>query len=165
MEDRVDLGPAEQILVETEETDDGSVSYKEQLIPILQKIQQSYGYLPGPVLTLLSSRSGIPMSRIYGVISFYAQFYLEPHGKHTVLCCRGTACHVRGGNKVLRAVSDGLDIDVGQTTDDGMFSLETVACLGACAVSPVMVVDETYYGKMTPQLSGQILQRIAGEDS
>jgi NADH:ubiquinone oxidoreductase subunit E len=98
---------------------------------------------------------------MYGVITFYAQFYLEPHGKHTVRCCRGTACHVRGGKKVINEVKSTLAIEDGETSDDMLFSLETVACLGACALSPVMVVDNTYYGKMTPRRAAQILQHLA----
>jgi NADH-quinone oxidoreductase subunit E len=130
------------------------------LIPLLQEIQEAYGYLPPPVLGWASERTGIPTSRMYGVITFYAQFYTEPHGKHLVRCCRGTACHVRGGKKILNTVRNLLGIEEGESTEDMLFSLETVACLGACALSPVMVVDNTYYGKMTGRRAEQILQRM-----
>ena len=130
------------------------------LIPLLQEIQEGYGYLPPPVLSWVSERTGIPASRMYGVITFYAQFYTEPHGKHLVRCCRGTACHVRGGKKILNTVRNLLGIEEGESTEDMLFSLETVACLGACALSPVMVVDKGYYGKMTGRRAEQILQRM-----
>jgi len=107
----------------------------------------------------------IPLSRIYGVVSFYAQFYTEPHGRHTVRCCRGTACHVRGGKKVIQAVGDALNLDDGETSEDMMFSFETVACLGACALSPVVVIDGAYYGKVTPRRIQTVLSRIIADES
>ena len=133
----------------------------DDLIPILQEIQEAYGYLPAEVLRWVSEHTGIPTSRMYGVITFYAQFYLKPHGKHTVRCCRGTACHVRGGKKIINAVKGQLGIEDGATTADMFFSFETVACLGACALSPVMVVDKVYHGKMTPRVAEQILQQLS----
>ncbi len=155
----LDLAPAQKVLDEMGEVADGD------LIPLLQNLQDAYGYLPPPVLTWASEQTGIPASRIYGVVTFYAQFYLEPHGKHIVRCCRGTACHVRGGRKLIDAVRSSLGIDDGETTDDMQFSLETVACLGACALAPVMVVDGTYYGKTTPRRAEEILKRITREES
>jgi NADH:ubiquinone oxidoreductase subunit E len=149
-----DLSPAKTILSNRK-----SVS-ADDLIPILQEIQEAYGYLPADVLHWVSERTGIPASRMYGVITFYAQFYLQPHGKHTVRCCRGTACHVRGGKKIINVVRGQLGIEDGATTADMLFSFETVACLGACALSPVMVVDNTYHGKMTPRMAEQILQQL-----
>jgi NADH:ubiquinone oxidoreductase subunit E len=150
----VDLGPAKTILSNRKRVT------ADDLIPILQEIQEAYGYLPAAVVRWVSERSGIPASRMYGVITFYAQFYLQPHGKHTIRCCRGTACHVRGGKKIINAVKGQLGIEDGATSDDMLFSLETVACLGACALSPVMVVDNVYHGKMTPRLAEQILQQL-----
>lgn len=132
----------------------------DDLIPILQEIQEAYGYLPAEVLRWVSGRTGIPASRMYGVITFYAQFYLKPHGKHTVRCCRGTACHVRGGKKIINTVKGQLGIEDGQSTPDMLFSFETVACLGACALSPVMVVDNTYHGKMTPRVAELVLRQL-----
>ena len=130
------------------------------LIPILQEIQAACGYLPRPVLLEMSRRTGIAASRIYGVATFYEQFHLEPHGRHTVRCCRGTACHVREGARVIKAVKQHLGVEEGQTTSDMQFTLETVACLGVCALSPVMVIDNTYYGKMTPHRARTILQSM-----
>lgn len=138
-----DLEPLSKILADRPVTDSSS------LIPILQDIQEAYRYLPPDVLKELSRRTGIPASQIYGVATFYEQFYLEPHGKHTVRCCRGTACHVRGGHGMIRAVKSILGIEEGETTEDMLFTFETVACLGACALAPVMVINGVYYGKMT----------------
>ena len=121
----------------------------DNLIPVLHEIQQVYGYLPAEVLSELSRRSGIAASRIYGVVTFYEQFYLEPHGRHTVRCCRGTACHVKGGQRIIKTIQQSLGVEPGETTEDMEFTFETVACLGACALAPVMVVDGTYYGKNT----------------
>ncbi len=162
----VDLAPAEAILSElVRSRGDGRGRVpRDALLPLLQEIQAAYGYLPGPVLARASERTGIPLSRMYGVATFYAQFYMQPHGKHTVRCCRGTACHVRGGKKVINAVRGALGVEDGQTTEDMLFSLETVACLGACALSPVMVVDNTYYGKMTPRRAEQILRQMQKEE-
>ncbi len=127
------------------------------LIPILQKIQDGYGYLPKDVVMEMSERTGIAASQIYGVATFYEQFHLEPHGKHTVRCCRGTACHVKGGKSMIKTISRELDVEEGETTEDMEFTFETVACLGACALSPVMVIDGNYYGMMTKQKAKDIL--------
>lgn len=120
------------------------------LIALLQEIQQLFGYLPEETLAIVSKRLKIPMSRIYSVVTFYSQFYLERRGRNIIRACRGTACHVRGGKAVLEAIEKKLEIADGQTTPDYRFTLETVACLGACAMGPVVLVDSTYHGKMTP---------------
>ena len=136
-----------------------------KLIEALQSVQERFGYLPVAALEQISRRLCVPLSRIYGVVSFYAQFYTEPRGRHTIRCCRGTACYVRGGKAVIQAVCNALGIEDGETTDDLMFSFETVACLGACALAPVMVVDETYHGKTTPRLVKQVINRIITAES
>ncbi len=164
----VDLTPARAILERREKAlpsgqGPRSAASGDDLIPLLQEIQNAYGYLPEAALSWVSGQTGIPTSRIYGVITFYAQFYTEPHGKHTVRCCRGTACHVKGGKKVLQAVKSTLMLEEGRTSKDMLFSLETVACLGACALSPVMMVGSTYYGKMTPRRAQQILGSLKEE--
>ena len=163
----IDLGPAESILDKIEEARRaaGGRVTTDDLIPLLQELQEAYGYLPPPVLMWVSERTGIPTSRMYGVITFYGQFYLEPHGKHTVTFCRGTSCHVRGGKKALDMTKSLLGIDDGETTDDMLFSLETVACVGACALSPVMVVDGKYYGKLTPRGAERVLRQLMQEES
>ena len=136
------------------------------LVPILQQVQKAYGYLPKPILMAVSDRTGISASQIYGVATFYEQFYLEPHGRHTIRCCRGTACHVKGGPNIIKTIKRKLGIEPGETTDDMEFSFETVACLGACALAPVMVIDGTYYGKMSYRKVGLIVDsvRTAGKE-
>ncbi len=129
------------------------------LIPMLQQVQEVYGYLSQEVLAAVSKEVHIPLSRIYGVVTFYAQFYTTPRGRHTVRVCRGTACHVRGGKNVLRAVQEYLGIGEGETTPDFKFTFETVACLGACALSPVVLVDKNYYGKLTPGRVEHVLKQ------
>ncbi len=130
-----------------------------ELIPILQKIQESYGYLPPSVMMAVSDRTGIAASRIYGVATFYEQFYLEPHGRHTVRCCRGTACHVKGGRDIIRAISRILGVQEGETTEDMRFTFETVACLGTCFLGPVMMVNNDYYGHLASNKVRDILER------
>ncbi len=130
------------------------------LIPILQKIQDSYGYLPRTVLMELSKRTAIPASRIYGVATFYEQFHLEPNGRHTVRCCRGTACHVKGAVGIAEAIERSLGIKDGETSKDMQFTFETVACLGTCALAPVMMVNGTYHGKMTPKHIQTIIESL-----
>jgi NADH-quinone oxidoreductase E subunit len=131
------------------------------LIPILQEAQEIYGYLSEDVLNHIGKRLHVPRSKIFGVITFYAQFYTTPRGRHTVRVCRGTACHVRGGKYVLRAVEQNLGIKENETTPDFKFTFETVACLGACALSPVLLVDKNYYGKLTPAKVEQVLKQYA----
>jgi NADH-quinone oxidoreductase subunit E len=131
------------------------------LIPILQEAQEIYGYLPEGILSCISQKLKIPQSRIYGVVTFYAQFYLTARGRHTVRVCKGTACHVRGGKNVLKAVQQVLGVGENETTPDYKFTFETVACLGACALSPVLLVDHTYYGKLTPVKVDKILKQYA----
>ncbi len=131
------------------------------LIPILQEAQEIYGYLSEEVLNYLGKQLHIPASRIFGVITFYAQFYTTPRGRHTVRVCRGTACHVRGGKHILKAVQQNLGIGENETTPDFKFTFETVACLGACALSPVLLVDKNYYGKLTPAKVEQVLKQYA----
>ena len=147
----VDLAPAERILQEA-----GSVAPGD-LIPLLQKLQDAYGYLPPDVLKEVSERIGIPTSRMYGVITFYAQFSLAPRGRHTIRCCCGTACHVRGCNEVAEAILRDLGVEVGGTTTDQRFTVENVACLGTCFLAPVMMVDNEYFGLLTPMKAREIL--------
>jgi len=135
------------------------------VIGLLQEVQDRFRYLPPVALKELSRRTRIPLSRIYGVVSFYEQFYTEPRGLHSVRCCRGTACHVRGGQRVINAIEQTLGIRDGETTSDMMFSFDTVACLGACALAPLAVVDGVYHGKMTPRSAEKILRSIAPAES
>ena len=143
--------------------DELNVSPDSNLIGVLQQVQDSFGYLSPAALKEISRRTKIRLSRIYGVVTFYAQFYTEPRGRHTIRVCRGTACYVRGGRRVLNAVKTGLGIEEEETTEDMMFTLQTVACLGACALGPVMVVDSTYHGKMDPRKAVSVLQMYRDE--
>ncbi len=132
---------------------------EDKLIPILQGIQNAYGYLPESILTELDRRTGIPVSKLYGVATFYEQFYLVPHGKHTVKCCRGTACHVKGAAGIAEAIEKSLGVGDGQTTEDMRFTFETVACLGTCFLAPVMMVDNDYYGHLDANSISEILDK------
>jgi len=133
---------------------------KGMLIPILQAAQDTYGYLPEEVLRYISEQMNVPLSRIYGVITFYAQFYQEPRGKYIIKLCQGTACHVKGGKGVLEEVERNLGIKAGQTTEDLLFTLETVACLGTCFLAPVKMVNDQYHGKLTPRSAWKVLEKI-----
>ena len=130
---------------------------KSDLIPILQEAQESFGYLPEGVMQKIARFLRLPESTIYGVSTFYAQFKLTPTGKRLVKVCRGTACHVRGGARILREVEKQLGIKSGETSSDLSYSLETIACFGSCALAPVMVVNKNVYGRMTTTKVGQIL--------
>ena len=123
----------------------------EALIPVLQEVQEALGYIPPETIPRIAEALKVFPSQVQGVITFYSQFYTHPRGRNVVRVCRGTACYVRGGRGVLRVVQRKLDIKDGETTPDSHFTLETVACLGACALAPVMVVNRTYYGKMNPK--------------
>ena len=129
------------------------------LIPILQKVQSHYGYLPQDVLKEVSKYTSIPIGRIYGVATFYEQFYLEPHGRHTIKCCRGTACHINRVSEIVDTISEQLNIDPNQTTEDMRFTFETVACLGTCFLAPVVMVDDDYYGNLKPNQIKDILEK------
>jgi len=137
--------------------DEIGVSRESNLIAVLQRVQGRFGYLPAAALREISRRTRIPLSRIYGVVSFYAQFYTEPHGRHTIRCCRGTACHVKGAGRVLDAVERELGVGEGETTPDLLFYLETVACLGTCFLAPVMMIDNGYFGNLAPESISAIL--------
>jgi NADH-quinone oxidoreductase subunit E len=136
---------------------------KGAVIPVLQKAQAIFNYIPEKVVDYISAELGIPTSALSGVITFYAQFYTELRGRHVIRVCRGTACHVRGGKSVLRAVEDHLGITEGQSTPDMRFTLETVACLGTCALAPVMIIDQNYYGNLSPTKIIDILKGYSEE--
>jgi NADH-quinone oxidoreductase subunit E len=133
----------------------------DSLVPILQQVQRAYGHLPRPILMEVSERTGIPASRIFGVATFYEQFHLEPHGRHTIRCCRGTACHVKGGHNIIKAVKQSLGVEPGQTTEDMRFTFETVACLGTCFLAPAMMINNDYYGHLNTRRIKGILERYS----
>ena len=139
-----DLAPLMEILSEYKDNPKGA------LIPVLQKAQGVYGYLPKPVLETIARELRLTTAEVFGVVTFFAQFHLNPRGKHIIRVCQGTACHVRGGAKILEAVSEHLKVKPGETTRDLEFTLETVACLGACGLAPVMMVDDNTHGRLNP---------------
>jgi NADH-quinone oxidoreductase subunit E len=134
-------------------------SLKKNLIAILLDIQAAYNYLPPESLRLVASGLGIPLIDAIGVATFFRAFSLTPRGKHTCLVCLGTACHVRGGPKILDEFERQLDVRAGETTKDGQFTLETLACLGCCAIGPVVVIDKEYHGHATVRKVGTILNK------
>jgi NADH-quinone oxidoreductase subunit E len=131
------------------------------LIPILQGLQEAMGYVAEPAAQIVSHELKIPMSEIYSVATFYAQFHLTPRGRHVIRVCRGTACHVRGSLKILDAIREQTGCAENGTTDDLRFSLEPVACLGACGLAPVMVVDNKTFGRATPEGVRDILTQFS----
>jgi NADH:ubiquinone oxidoreductase subunit E len=132
---------------------------RESLIPILQEVQGVLGYLPEEAVTEIAQFLGMSQSDIYGVASFYAQFRFVRQGAHSVKVCQGTACHVRGGKRIMGEVKQQIGVEPGQTTPDYKYSLEKVACFGACALAPVMVVDGTVFGRMTTPKVKKILSQ------
>jgi NADH:ubiquinone oxidoreductase subunit E len=133
------------------------------LIPVLQEVQGLFRYLPEEALVRVSQGLNVPLSRIYGVVTFYAQFYLSPRGRHVIKSCQGTACHVRGGKGSLEALIREMKVEPGGTTEDLTFSLETVACLGTCFLAPVIMIDHDYYGKLTPKRAVDALKKYSAK--
>jgi len=130
---------------------------RDNLIPILQQIQEKEGYLSELAITMVGNKLKLPTSKIYGVATFYNQFRFEPQGKFHIQLCRGTACHVLGSSTVLAEVEKFLKVKAGQTTSDGVFSLEIVACIGACGLAPVISINGDFYAKVTPDSIKEIL--------
>lgn len=127
------------------------------LISILLDIQSEYNYLPKEALITVAESLNIPLIRVYSASTFYKVFSLKPRGKHIINVCVGTACHVRGGQRIVEEFKRKLDVDVGETTGDQLFTLETVRCLGCCALGPVVRIDNTYYSHVTQKIVGAIL--------
>lgn len=131
---------------------------KSSLILILQDIQSEYNYLPKEILLTLSQKLNVPFPQVYHVSTFYKAFSLKPKGKNIIKCCLGTACHLKGGPRIVEGLERELKIKQGETTDDLRFTLETVNCVGACALAPVMIVQDKYYDKVTPAKAIKILK-------
>ncbi|MDY6934411.1 MAG: NADH-quinone oxidoreductase subunit NuoE [Spirochaetota bacterium] len=129
------------------------------LIPLLQRVQDELGYIPAETIEPIAKELDLFPSEVQGVITFYSQFSLEPRGKYIIRVCKGTACHVRGGRSILKIVKRELGLEEGQTTEDYQFTLETVACLGACFLAPTMVVNQNYYGKLSPPKINSIIKQ------
>lgn len=137
-----------------------------RLIPILQQVQEFYRYLPEEVLTFIATTLALPPSHVYGVATFYAHFTLVPKGKHSFKLCDGTACHVRGSQHILEALYKELKLsEAKHTTDDMLFTVETVSCLGACGLAPVLVVDEKVHSSVTPEQAIALVKEIKTAES
>lgn len=152
-EQELDLSPLHELLAQ----------YKEQhgaVIPVLQKAQAIYGWLPKEVLQAISKGMNVPLSQVYGVVTFYSQFYLHRRGRHIVRQCDGTACHVRGAAKIVQAVESYLGIKAGETTDDYKYTYEVVYCLGSCGLAPVAMIDDRVVGHLVPERMIDLLKEL-----
>ena len=157
-EAQVDLLPMDEIFARYS-------GQKGALIPILQKAQDLYGYLPQEVLQLIGDRLGTSLGKVYGVATFYAQFYLQRRGRHILKLCDGTACHVKGTPLLVNVVEDRFAIKPGETTEDGELTMEIVYCLGSCALAPVTVLDDQVMGRMRPEmLANRIKKQMAAAE-
>ena len=134
------------------------------LIAILQKAQAIYGYLPADVIYRIAEKTGDSPAKVMGVATFYTQFRLEPVGKYMLMLCQGTACHVNGSERIAAAIQEELGIGDGGTTEDGLFSVKHVACLGCCSLSPVMMINEDTYGSLTPDKALSIIREIRAKE-
>ncbi len=139
-------------------------SYPGSLITILQKAQDLYGYLPIDLLSYIAHETKIKPAKVMGVVTFYTQFRMEPVGKNLILLCQGTACHVNGSSSIEQAICDELNIKEGETTPDGLFTLNNVACLGCCSLSPVMMINDETYGNLTPDNVRKIIKDIIAKE-
>lgn len=140
--------------------DESMNKHNDSLIPILQDIQETYRYLPEKLLIEVAEKLHLPLIEVYGVATFYQSFTLVPKGEHIITVCLGTACYIRGGKRIVEVLEKELGIKAGETTDDKKFTLETVNCLGCCAISPVMVIDKRIYGNLTINEVQKILDKL-----
>lgn len=132
---------------------------KGSLIPILQEVQKAYGYLSQDIILRVGQSLNIPASQIYGVVTFYSQFHLNPRGKNIIRVCQGTACHVRGAKSVLQAIEDQLQITAGETTEDLQYTIENIACIGACGLAPVIMVNDDTHGRLKAKDIPDLLEK------
>jgi len=149
--------------LETAQLDEILQAYRGQkgaVIPVLQKAQKIYGYLPAEILQRIARGMRVPISRIYGVATFYSQFYLTRRGRHVIRQCDGTACHVRGSGQIVEKMEKELGIKAGETTPDYKVTYEVVYCLGSCGLAPVATVDEAAVGKLAPERMATIVQQL-----
>jgi NADH-quinone oxidoreductase subunit E len=152
-QESLDLAPLYKVL-------DESKAQRAAVIPVLQKAQEIYGWLPPEVLKTISREMRVPLSRIYGVVTFYSQFYLTRRGRHIIRQCDGTACHVRGAASIVDAVQNHLGIKAGETTPDYRVTFEVVYCLGSCGLAPVAMIDDKVYGHLVPQKLIEIIDGL-----
>lgn len=135
------------------------------LIPLLQSAQESYGYIPEKAIHYISELVNIPAADIYGVVTFYSQFRLNPPGKYIIRICEGTACHVNGAGSIIRVLQNELGIGVDETTADGLFTLQSVACLGCCSLAPVFMIDDETYGNLDAPKIKQVIKKYRDLDA
>lgn len=133
---------------------------KGSLITVLQKAQEIYGFLPTDVIYRIAEEMNLTPAKVMGVATFYTQFRFRPVGKYLIMLCQGTACHVNGSERIEKAITEELGISDGETTEDGLFTLKNVACLGCCSLSPVMMINEKTYGSLTPETVREILKEL-----
>jgi NADH:ubiquinone oxidoreductase subunit E len=148
-----------------EEVLEGRRSQPQQLIEVLQDVQEGWGYISQPAMIAISQELGVPLIEVYRVASFYKAFSLVPRGKHLITVCLGTACHVRGAPRLGDQVTGQLQVEPGGTTSDGLFTVETVNCLGACALGPVVVLDGVYHSQMTPRKARRLIESLRETES
>jgi NADH-quinone oxidoreductase subunit E len=156
-EEEIDLTAANAVI-------DKYIDMKGALMPVLQEIQESYGYVPEPTVHLVADRLNVYSSQIYGVLTFYAQFHLEPRGKYIIRVCVGTACHVKGAGRISDTLKDRLGIGHAETTPDLKFTAEMVACIGACGMAPVIMVNDATYGSMSVQKLDEVIQKYQAKE-
>ncbi|NOZ30111.1 MAG: NADH-quinone oxidoreductase subunit NuoE [Chloroflexi bacterium] len=152
----LDLTPVEPILAEF-------ADQRGAVIPILQRVQDIYGWLPPEAMRLIAKRRRVPITKLYGVATFYSQFYLTPRGRHRIRICDGTACHIKGAPQIIEALTKELGIQPGETTPDGAITLEVVYCLGSCGLAPVAYVDQQVMGRLDPEEAVAVAQKLREE--
>jgi len=156
-EQEIDLTGANQVIDKFQEMPGA-------LMPVLQEIQDFYGYVPEPTVHLVAERLNIYTSQIFGVLTFYAQFHLEPRGKYIIRVCMGTACHVKGATRIGDTIKDRLGVGHAETTEDLKFTAEYVACIGACGMAPVIMVNDGTYGSMSVQKTNEVIDKYMAMD-
>lgn len=147
---------AAELISRKEETD--------RLVPLLNSVQEEIGYIPRKGLEKAAEKVNVPLSQAYSVARFFTDFSLQPKGKYKIEVCSGTACHVKGSEKIFDYLSRTLDVDEGETTDDGMFTLEKVRCIGCCSIAPVMRINEEVYGQLTQEKTGEIIEDLKDQE-
>ena len=151
-EEEIDLGPANKVI-------DKYLDMTGNLMPVLQGIQEEYGYIPEETVHLTAERLNVYASQIYGVLTFYAQFHMKPRGKYIIRVCMGTACHVKGAGRIGDAIKDRLGVGHAETTEDLLFTAEYVACIGACGMAPVIMVNDATYGSISVQKTDEVVKK------
>lgn len=135
------------------------------VIPVLQEIQGTYGYVPPAAIQRIADNMNVPASEIYGIVTFYAQFRLEPLGKYLIKVCHGTACHLCGADMVAEVLAQAIGTKEGETSEDGLFTVERVACIGCCSLAPCMMINGEAYGRLTPEAVGKIINEIRKQEA